>query len=165
MNVLFATHFFTNFRQNDVINTYLVFVGVFIQTRSTQAGLWLAGGGGGRAPPVFCRSVNPVSIRGAHYAHQITTCPPPGFSDLATALPCTTWWCIMFTMWWIGIQHFPFLFDALLGFVKFVSRHNQKGLLFQIPRACVDCAIRMKVGVVFAGTNWKSFSNITMKFS
>ena len=23
---------------------------------------------------------------GAHFAHHITTCPPPGFSDLATAL-------------------------------------------------------------------------------
>ena len=43
-------------RQNDVINTYLVFVGV-----------------------------NPISTRGAHYAHHITTCPS-GFSDIATAL-------------------------------------------------------------------------------
>ena len=43
--------FFTNFRQNDVINTYLVFVGVFIQTRSTHAGLSHARGGGMCPPP------------------------------------------------------------------------------------------------------------------
>ena len=37
-------------------------------------------------PPVFGRSVNPISTRGgAHYAHHITKCHP-GFSDLATAL-------------------------------------------------------------------------------
>ena len=37
--------------------------------------------------PVFGRSVNPISTRGAHYAHHITTCfPPPGFSDLVMAL-------------------------------------------------------------------------------
>ena len=35
--------------------------------------------------PVFGRTVNPISIRGADYAHHSTT-SPPGFSDLATAL-------------------------------------------------------------------------------
>ena len=45
-----------------------------------------SGGRGGRAaPPVFDRSVNPISTRGTRYAHHVATCPP-GFSDLATAL-------------------------------------------------------------------------------
>ena len=37
------------------------------------------------APPDFGRSVNPISIRGTDYAHQITK-GIPGFSDLLTAL-------------------------------------------------------------------------------
>ena len=43
------------------------------------------GAGGASAPPVFDRSVNPISTRGADYALHSTT-SPPGFSDLATAL-------------------------------------------------------------------------------
>ena len=35
--------------------------------------------------PVFGQTVNPISTRGADYAHQSTT-SSPGFSDLATAL-------------------------------------------------------------------------------
>ena len=45
------------------------------------------GAGGAMAPPYLGRSVKPISTRGADYAHQIiTTVPPPGFSDLPTAL-------------------------------------------------------------------------------
>ena len=47
-----------------------------------------SGGGGGwgaLAPLVFVQTVNPISTRGAYYAHHSTT-SPPGFSDLATAL-------------------------------------------------------------------------------
>ena len=36
-------------------------------------------------PPVFGQTVNPISTRGAYYAHPSTT-SSPGFSDLATAL-------------------------------------------------------------------------------
>jgi hypothetical protein len=32
---------------------------------------------GAIAPPDFARSVYPILVRGAHYSHQITTCPPP----------------------------------------------------------------------------------------
>ena len=42
------------------------------------------GAGGARAPPVFGRSVNPISTREAHYAHHITKFHP-GFSDLASS--------------------------------------------------------------------------------
>ena len=42
----------------------------------------------GFRPPVFGQTVNPISTRGADYAHQSYE-PPPGFSDLATALVCT----------------------------------------------------------------------------
>jgi len=43
------------------------------------------GAGGAMAHPDFGRSVNPISTRGADYAHLITT-GTPGFSDLPTAL-------------------------------------------------------------------------------
>ena len=33
------------------------------------------GAGGTRAPPLFCRSVNPISTRGAHYPHQVLRSP------------------------------------------------------------------------------------------
>ena len=43
-----------------------------------------------RAPPVFGRSVNPISTGGAHYAYHITMChqraPPPDFKPLRR--PC-----------------------------------------------------------------------------
>ena len=42
-----------------------------------------SGGSGGLYPPIFGRSVNPISTRAGT---PITTSPPPGFSDLATAL-------------------------------------------------------------------------------
>ena len=44
------------------------------------------GSGGAKALPVLGRPVNPVSTRGADYAHQITT-GTSGFSDFPTALP------------------------------------------------------------------------------
>ena len=40
---------------------------------------------GGRPPPVFGRTVIPMSTREADYAHHSTT-SPPGFSDLVTGL-------------------------------------------------------------------------------
>ena len=40
---------------------------------------------GALAPPIFDRTVNPISTRGADYAHHNTT-SPLNFSDLATAL-------------------------------------------------------------------------------
>ena len=43
--------------------------------------------------PVFGRTVNPISTRGAHYAHRITKCHP-GFSDLATGLSMQQPMCI-----------------------------------------------------------------------
>ena len=43
-------------------------------------------GGGTSVSPVFGQIVNPISTRGPDYAHRSTTSPPPGFSDLATAL-------------------------------------------------------------------------------
>ena len=46
----------------------------------SQAGGW--GVSSTPPPPVFGRSVNPISIRGAHSFHP----RPPGFLDLATAL-------------------------------------------------------------------------------
>ena len=43
------------------------------------------GAGGARAPPLFGRSVNPISTRGGTLSPPSSTCHP-GFSDLATAL-------------------------------------------------------------------------------
>ena len=43
---------------------------------------------GALAPPMFGRTVNPISTRGADYARHSTTSPPK-FSDLATALNST----------------------------------------------------------------------------
>ena len=44
---------------------------------------------GASAPPMFGITVNPISTRGADYAHHSTTSPLK-FSDLATALPWQT---------------------------------------------------------------------------
>jgi hypothetical protein len=46
------------------------------------------GGRGGHVPPppLFVRSVNPISTRGGTLSPPSTMCPPPRFSDLATAL-------------------------------------------------------------------------------
>ncbi len=51
-----------------------------LQGRRQQGG-W----GGAIAPPVFGRSVNPISTRGDTSSPPSTT-SPPGFSDLAMAL-------------------------------------------------------------------------------
>ena len=47
-----------------------------------------SGGAGGRglSPPVFGRSVNPISTRGGTLSPPSTKSLPPGFSELATAL-------------------------------------------------------------------------------
>ena len=37
--------------------------------------------------PRYCRSINPISVTGADYAHHINT-PPSRFSDLPTTLIC-----------------------------------------------------------------------------
>ena len=34
------------------------------------------GAGGAYAPPVFGRSVNPISTRGSHYPHPVLLAPP-----------------------------------------------------------------------------------------
>ena len=41
---------------------------------------------GGLAHPEFGSSVNPITIRGADYAHHITA-SPPGFENPAASLP------------------------------------------------------------------------------
>ena len=46
-------------------------------------------------------------------------------------------------------------------FCRICFKTQQKRTIFS-NTACEERAIRMKVGVVFAGTNWKSFSNITI---
>ena len=52
----------------------------FMQARRKWGGL------GSLAPPIFGQTVNPISTRVADYAHHSNT-SPPGFLDLATALP------------------------------------------------------------------------------
>ena len=55
------------------------------QTETIPRPVASGGAGGALAPPVFGQSVNPISTRGADYAHHSTT-SPPGFSNLATGL-------------------------------------------------------------------------------
>ena len=44
-----------------------------------------------RAPtPLFVRSVNPISTRGAHYPQPVLRAPPPDFQTLRR--PCTPYW-------------------------------------------------------------------------
>ena len=43
------------------------------------------GARGAITPPEFVKSVNPILLRVADYAHQVTNCSP-GFSDLPTSL-------------------------------------------------------------------------------
>ena len=64
-------------RKIEVMNTTLFDQEIQKDSRPVGAGIAMA-------PPDFERSVNPISTRGAHYAHHITT-GPPGFSDLPTA--------------------------------------------------------------------------------
>ena len=45
----------------------------------------------GGAGAVFGRTVNPISTRGADYAHHFTTPPTPRFSDIC--LPCIQYIC------------------------------------------------------------------------
>ena len=56
-------------------------VGRLVPYRPVASG----GAGGPRAPPLFVRSVNPISTRGWHII-PTQYYVPPGFSDLATAL-------------------------------------------------------------------------------
>ena len=57
------------------------FILLQLQARCQGGGAW-----GASAPPVFGRSVNPISTRGGTLSPPSTTSPPPGFSDLSTAL-------------------------------------------------------------------------------
>ena len=57
----------------------------FLQKDDIIRAVASGGAGGALAPPVFCKTVNPISTRGDRL------CPPqyyepPGFSDLATGL-------------------------------------------------------------------------------
>ena len=64
-----------------------------MSTMHCYAGPQEPGGGGQEAdlPLDFSRSVDPIPIRVANYAHHITTCPTPGFSDPPTALKSTVY--------------------------------------------------------------------------
>ena len=42
--------------------------------------------GSGGEPWPFQILADPLTLPGTDYAHHITTCPPPGFSDLPTTL-------------------------------------------------------------------------------
>ena len=55
-----------------------VFSNILIGNKE-HAGLSQEGGG-------FWLKLNPISSRGADFAHHSTTSPPPAFSDLAMAL-------------------------------------------------------------------------------
>ena len=68
---------------NQNLNGYLTFEILFLNMYLLCRPV--ASGGAGGHVPVFGRTVNPISTRGADYAHHSTKCPP-GFSDLATAL-------------------------------------------------------------------------------
>ena len=64
---------------------------IYTRARPVASG----GAGGAIVSPVFGQTVNPISTRGADYAHHSTT-SPPGFSDIATALserPKPLLWC------------------------------------------------------------------------
>ena len=56
-------------------------------------GLWNWGAEWAIALTDFGRSINPISIKGADYAHQLTARPSPGFLDLPTVLTLT--YCLM----------------------------------------------------------------------
>ena len=72
---------------------WLIWCTLYVESNQSWNDLLLLGlsepGGTGAIdpPPYFGRSVNPIEIRGADYAHHISTFPPPsGFSDLPTSL-------------------------------------------------------------------------------
>ena len=56
------------------------------QTETIPRPVASGGAGGALAPPVFGRSIHPISTRVGTLSLPITT-SPPGFSDLAMALP------------------------------------------------------------------------------
>ena len=70
---------------NQNLNGYLTFEILFLNMYLLCRPVASGGAGGARAPPVFGRTVNPISTRRADYTHHRTT-SPSGFSDLATVL-------------------------------------------------------------------------------
>ena len=93
------------------------------------------GAGGALAPPVFSRSIHPISTRVGILSPHITT-SPPGFSDLATALPL--FWCMLCSKCQIdGEDEDVVNFCRLLGkyelYIKreFSFRKNISSLLYE----------------------------------
>ena len=68
------------------IFTQSIIVKILASLTDPSPGLSQGGGGarGAQAPPVFGRSVNPISTRGGKFSPPSNT-SHPGFSDLATA--------------------------------------------------------------------------------
>ena len=84
-----------------------------------------SGGAGGTEappPPVFGRSFNLISTRGAHYPHPQLPAPPPEFSDLATPLLLYRFLQALTTL----IMHALFIY---LGMV--ITYYDEVGLLIQ----------------------------------
>ena len=79
------------FRISEKTSSELIFTRMTVRKNwgnsiSLTAGPLQRGGGlGGFSPPVFGKTVNPISTRGTSYAHH-NTMSPHGFSDLATDL-------------------------------------------------------------------------------
>ena len=71
-----------------ILEFYCYLISIYFLINSAIAGMSQTGGqGGAYAPPVFGRSVNPISTRGAHYPHPVLHAPPPDFQTLRHA--CT----------------------------------------------------------------------------
>ena len=76
----------------EIINIVLVFLKFLcIKLHSSDAASGWAGWA--LAHPEFGSSVNPITTRGADYAHHITA-SPPGFENPAASLLCITGLCI-----------------------------------------------------------------------
>ena len=78
---------------------YTTEINSVILKRVLKRGPSQGGDFGGFNISMFGRTVNPISTRGADYAHHSTTSPLK-FSDLATALP-----------WFVILPHNPKIID------------------------------------------------------
>ena len=78
--------------------------------------------GGAANPPVFDRSFNTIVHlkQGSDYAHHVITSPPPGLSDLTTALAIQTKVCRSF-LWLICS-----VFTPLTTFFAFSPNHYKR---------------------------------------